>query len=117
VLNIEESQARLTDEAALARLITSIPLPHSVRALLRKPFLGRRWDCVHQCDHWLASDGRIVVCVKVSGASASVIARMRTRFDDRRIVTPGLIPSRKLLLALLEVIAKEDGGSRRASAT
>lgn len=109
VVRIDELQARLSDDAALAKLLESIPLPHSVGPLLRKSFLGRKWDCRRQSDHWLASDGRTVVSLKISGASASAVARMRMRFDDLCIATPGLQPSRTTLCALLAAIAREDG--------
>ena len=107
---VEEVLARLSDEPALARLLASIPtIPQSVRPLLSKPFFGRKWDCAKQLDHWLASDGATVVCLKISGASASVAMRMRLRFDDLRGATPGLQPSRRTVHRLLEAIAREDG--------
>jgi hypothetical protein len=109
VVRIDEIQAHLADDAALANILASIPLPHSVGPLLSKPFFGRKWDCTKRSDHWLASDGTTVVFLKVSGASASAVARLRMRFDDLRIASPGLQPSSKTLHDLLAMIAREDG--------
>ena len=108
MIHVEEIEACLADEAALAKLLTSIPLPQSVRPLLRKPFFGRKWNAAQQLDHWFASDGKTVVCVKISGASASITLRMRMRFDDLRNTSAGLQPSRKIVRGLLAVIARED---------
>lgn len=105
MIRIEEFQAHLADHAALAKLLASIPLPRSVRPLLGKPFFGRKWNAPQQRDHWLASDGVRVVYLEISGISASLVARLRMRFDDRRTATPGLIPSRKAILDLLSLIS------------
>jgi hypothetical protein len=106
---VEEIRAQLGDEVALAKLLASIPLPHSVRPLLRKPFFGRKWDCTRELDHWFASDGTTVLCLEISGVSASVALRMRLRFDDLRNASPGLHLSRKVVHGLLEAVAREDG--------
>lgn len=83
-------------------------MPHSVRPLLRRQFFGRRWDCATQCDHWLASDGTTVVVLKISGAPAHAVSRMRSRFDDLRRKHPGLIPSHEMVRELLATIARDD---------
>ena len=105
---IEETQAHLGDDAALAILLASVPLPALVGRLLRKPFFGRKWDSARQSDLWLASDGTMAVSFRISGASAAAVARMRLRFDDLRFASPGLLPSRRVLHDLLEQIARED---------
>lgn len=109
VVRIEEAQARLGDDVSLATLLAKGPLPILVGPLLHKPFFGRKWDAAKQSDHWLASDGSTVVSLEIAGASASAVARMRLRFDDLRVVSPGLLPSLKVLHDLLEQIAHEDG--------
>lgn len=108
VVRIEEAQARLGDDVSLATLLAMGPLPILVGPLLHKPFFGRKWDAAKQSDHWLASDGSRVVSLEISGASASAVAKLRLRFDDLRLVSPGLLPSLKVLHDLLEQIARED---------
>ena len=115
MVQIEELEARLADDVALANLLASIPLPRSVRPLLRRSFFGRKWNPVHQIDHWFGSNGTTVVCVKISGATAAATARMRMRFDDLRSASPGLQPSRKILHSLIEAIAREDADAVAAS--
>lgn len=109
MFQIEEIQARLDDDAALARLLASTPWPESMQALLRKPFFARKWDIKKQSDRWLASDGSTVVLLTITGATASAVARARLRFDDLRIASPRLQPRRETVRALLERIAREDG--------
>ena len=109
VVRIEEAQASLGDDVSLATLLAKGPLPILVGPLLHKPFFGRKWDSAKQSDHWLASDGSRVVSLEISGAGASAVARMRLRFDDLRLISPGLLPSLKILHDLLEEIAREDG--------
>jgi hypothetical protein len=109
VVRIEETRTHLGDDVALAALLASIPFPLFVAPLLQKPFFERKWDYLKQCDHWIASDGTTVVSLTISGASAAAVARMRLRFDDRRIVSPALQPSLKILHDLLEGIAREAG--------
>lgn len=116
VVRIEETQAHLGDGVSLATLLAKGPLPILVEPLLHKPFFGRKWDAAKQSDHWLASDGSRVVSLEISGASASAVARMRLRFDDLRVVSPGILPSLKVLRDLLEEIAREDGQVIDASA-
>lgn len=108
VVRVEETRAHLDDDAALAKLLASLPLPPLVGPLLYKSFFGRKWDCATQCDHWIASDGKAVVSLKIFGASASIVARMRLRFDGLRVVSPELQPCLKVLHDLLEGIARED---------
>lgn len=108
VVHIEEIQAPLDDEAALAKLIAGIPVPDSVGPLLHHRFFGRKWDIAKQVDHWLASDGTTVVSLRISGASPSAVARLRMRFDDLLIASPDLQPSGKILHDLLAMIARED---------
>lgn len=105
VVRIEEIRAHLGDGTALATLLAGTPLPPVVEPLLHKPFFERKWDCIKHRDHWIASDGTTVVSVTISGASPAAVARMRLRFDDLRIVSPGLQPSLKILHDLLEEIA------------
>jgi hypothetical protein len=109
VVRVEEAQAHLGDDVALAALLAKGPLPILVGPLLHKPFFGRKWDFAKQSDHWLASDGTRVVSLEISGAGASAVARMRLRFDDLRMISAGLLPSLKILHDLLEEIAREDG--------
>lgn len=105
VVRIEEIRAHPGDGTALATLLAGTPLPPVVEPLLHKPFFERKWDCIKHCDHWIASDGTTVVSVTISGASPAAVAKMRLRFDDLRIVSPGLQPSLKILHDLLEEIA------------
>ncbi len=114
VVCIEEIQVQLNDDAALAKLLASVPLPGLVGTLLHKPFFGRKWDSPLHSDHWLASDGATVVSLRISGASAATVARTRLRFDDVRLASPGLLPSRRILHDLLEEIAREDGAAAEA---
>lgn len=100
----------------MARILASIPHPEAVRPLLRRPFFGRKWNWMKRRDHWLASDGSTVVCLMISGATAGVIARMRSRFDDLRLRTPGLRPSAEILGELLALIEREQGSIERARA-
>lgn len=111
---IEEIQVQLNGDAALTKLLASVPLPGLVGPLLRKPFFGRKWDSPLQSDHWLASDGATVVSLRISGASAATVARTRLRFDDLRLASPGLLPSRRILHDLLEEIAREDSEAAEA---
>jgi hypothetical protein len=109
VVRIEETRAHLGDDIALAALLAGIPFPLFVEPLLHKPFFERKWDYLKQCDHWMASDGTTVVSMTISGANAAVVAKMRLRFDDLRIVSPALQPSLKSLHDLLEEIARAAG--------
>lgn len=108
VVRIEEIEVHLGDATTLLALLASVPWPAVVGPLLHKPFFGRKWDFETQSDHWLASDGATVMSLRISGASAAAVAGMRTRFDDLRLASPGLLPSHKILHALLESIARED---------
>jgi hypothetical protein len=108
VVRIEEIEVHLGDDTALLALLASVPWPALVGPLLHKPFFGRRWDFETKSDHWLASDGATVMSLRVSGASAAAVARLRTRFDDLRLASPGLLPSHGILHDLLEDIARED---------
>lgn len=108
LIRVEEVQVRLRDDDALAKLLATIPHTDAVRPLLTKPFFGRRWDYLNQCDHWLASDGERVVCVMIFGAPAALISRMRMRFDELRDASPELKPSRKVLRQLLAKIKREE---------
>lgn len=110
VVRIDEARAQLRDDIALAALVASIPLPLFVEPLLRKPFFERKWDYMRQRDHWIASDGETATLLTISGASASTVAEIRSRFDDLRIVSPGLQPSLRILHDLLEQTAREAGG-------
>lgn len=101
VVRIEEVRAQFGDDPALTKLLASIPFPPSVRPLLAKRFLGRKWNGVRKWDYWLASDGANVVSLRITGASADVIARVRLRFDELFESTPGLEPSRKTLRQLI----------------
>ena len=107
VVRIEETRAPLGDEIVLAALLASIPFPLFVEPLLHKPFFERKWDYQKQRDHWICSDGTTVVALTISGASAAAVAGMRLRFDDLRIVSPGLQPSLKILHDLLEETARQ----------
>lgn len=115
MIQIHERQAYLHDRASVAKLLASIPWPHSVGSLLRKSFFARKWDGTHQSDYWLASDGTMVVSVRISGASAAAVAKMRMRFDDLRVISPRLQPSGRALHDLLAGIAREDGGVAQIS--
>lgn len=109
VVRIEEVEAHLGDDTALLAHLASVPWPALVGPLLHKRFFGRKWDFETQSDHWLASDGATVMSLRISGAGAAAVARMRTRFDDLRLASPGLLPSHEILHDLLENIAREDG--------
>jgi hypothetical protein len=109
VVRLEESRARLGDDGALAALLASIPLPVFVEPLLHKLFFERKWDYPKQRDHWIASDGTTVVSLTISGASATTVAGLRLRFDDLRILSPGLQPSLGILHDLLEKDAHGPG--------
>ena len=106
VVHIEETRARLGDDIVLAALLASIPFPPFIEPLLHKPFFERKWDFQNQRDHWLASGGATVVALTISGASAATVARIRLRFDDLRLLSPGLQPSLKILHDLLEEKAR-----------
>lgn len=108
VVRIEEIEIHLGDDTALLALLVTVPWPALVGPLLHKPFFGRKWDFETQSDHWLASDGATVMSLRISGAGAAAVARMRTRFDDLRLASPGLLPSHRILHDLLENIARED---------
>lgn len=110
VVRIEETRAYLGDDAALAALLAGLSIPPFVEPLLHKPFFERRWDCAKRRDHWIASDGTMVVSLMISGASASDVAGMRARFDDLRIVSPRLQPSLMILHDLLEELAPPPPG-------
>lgn len=107
VVRIEETRAQLSDGVVLAALLATIPFPQFVEPLLHKPFFERKWDYLQQRDHWIASDGTAVVSLTISGASAAAVARIRLRFDDLRLVSPGLQPSLRILHDLLEEIARQ----------
>jgi hypothetical protein len=92
----------LGDDAALAALLAGIPLPVFVEPLLHRRFFERKWDYLKQRDHWIGSDGTTVVSLTIAGANAATVARIRLRFDDLRIVSPGLQPSLAILHDLLE---------------
>lgn len=109
VVRLEETRTRLGDDAALAALLAGIPLPVFVEPLLHRPFFERKWDCLNQRDHWIASDGTTLVSLTITGANAATVARIRLRFDDLRIVSPGLQPSLGILHDILEKDAHEPG--------
>jgi hypothetical protein len=102
VVRIEETRASVGDDIVVAALLAGIPFPPFVEPLLHKPFFERKWDYRRQCDHWVASDGTTVVALAIYGASAAAVARIRLRFDDLRLLSPGIQPSLRILHALLE---------------
>lgn len=107
VVRIEETRVQLGEDTVLAALLAAIPFPLFVEPLLHKPFFERKWDYLKQRDHWIASDGTTVVSLTISGADAAAVARIRWRFDDLRLISPGLQPSLKILHDLLEEIARQ----------
>lgn len=108
LVRIEEIEVHLGDDTALLALLSSVPWPAVVAPLLHRPFFGRKWDFETKSDRWLASDGATVMSLRISGAGATAVARMRARFDDLRLASPGLLPSHGILHDLLEEIARED---------
>lgn len=113
MVRINEIEAHLADEGALAQLLASIPFPLTVGALVRKPFFARRWNRTEQRDCWLASDGDTVRAVTIHGASAAMVARIRSRFDDLRSATAGLELSSKAVQRIADAIVREERHLRR----
>jgi hypothetical protein len=108
MIEIQEYEAQLDDENDLAHLLESIPYPSSVRAMLARTFFGRRWDANQNCDTWLASDGKRVVCLKIRGVTAKQIAAIRFSFDELQSRDAGLQLSRNLISDLAEHVT-DDG--------
>jgi len=61
-----------------------------------------------QRDCWLASDGDTVRAVTIHSASAALVARIRSRFDDLRSVTAGLELSSKTVPRIVDAIVREE---------
>jgi hypothetical protein len=101
MIRVQTDHARLDDEAALARLLASIPHPSGVRALLTKSFFGRRWQQAEACDYWLASDGVLAVCMKIYGATAAQIFAIRLRFDELAATRADFVLSKALLCEVI----------------
>lgn len=81
MITVEEIRAPIQNKSALDALLGPIPHPPTVRGQLKRPFFGRRWSAASQCDHWLSSDGEIVVCVIIHGATSEEITRIRSAYD------------------------------------
>jgi hypothetical protein len=107
MISVQTDQARLDDDAALARLLASIPHSPGVRALLTKNFFGRRWQQAQSCDYWLASDGVLAVCLKIRGATAAQVFAIRLRFDELAATRTDVVLSKALLCELVQGVTGE----------
>lgn len=81
MITVEGIRAPIQNKSALDALLGPIPHPPTVGGQLKRPFFGRRWSVASQCDHWLSSDGEIVVCVIIHGATSGEITRIRSAYD------------------------------------
>ena len=82
-VSVRRLGARLTDEAALGRLLAELPGAEELRPRLAAPFFARAWDAERARDLWILSDGQDVWCYVITGLSLPQAAAVRVRWDKR----------------------------------
>jgi hypothetical protein len=65
------------------RLLAEVPQLSQIREKLTEPLLFQHWDEITQRAIWIASDGRRVRCVTVSGLSVHEMADMWMSVNER----------------------------------
>jgi hypothetical protein len=65
------------------RLLAEVPQADEIRDKLIEPLLFQHWDETTERAIWVASDGRRVRCVTVTGLSAHEMADMWVSFNER----------------------------------
>ena len=73
--------ARIADEAAIQKLLAPVPRSSEIRPLLTRGSLIQRYDSDAQRDYWLASDGRVVLCVAIAGIGISDAGQIRLSYE------------------------------------
>src|SRR5262245_26177713 len=109
MIYVRSHRAPLNDDAALAKLLQTVPFPPEVRALLAKGFFGRRWQQEELCDYWLASDQQTAVCWRICGATAAEVHAIRLRFDEIAARNVEIEVSLEMLCLLICAITGECG--------
>jgi hypothetical protein len=76
---IVRDQAPVGDEAAIARLLRSVPEPAVIRSLMAKgePFFQQVWNREINIDFWFSCNGKILVCFAIGGLSVQQAASVR----------------------------------------
>ena len=99
--------ARVSDDAALDRLLAELPGAEELRPRLAAPFFARAWDAGRARDLWIVSDGQDVRCYVISGLPLPQAAAVRVRWDNR----PAGADSTLSLEALADAVAATAGSA------
>jgi hypothetical protein len=77
--SIVRDQAGVGDEAAMARLLRSVPEPALIRSLIAKGghFFHQAWSRENKVDFWFSCNGKILVCFAIGGLTVQQAASVR----------------------------------------
>ncbi len=94
-IRILRADAALNDAEALDKLLEPVVDQLAFRKALaaKEPYLGQLWHEETGREHWIASDGRSVCCLTVSGLTKVQAENVRARWRQLYIdvgVTPAL---------------------------
>lgn len=83
-LKIYKAAALISDNAALDDLFAPVPNSAPVRAKLAERTHFRTWyyDKETRRDHWIATNGEVVVCVAIAGLGIEDAAKVRAAYEQ-----------------------------------
>jgi hypothetical protein len=76
-IQIYKAEARITDADALERLFALVPDNEPERARLGTTFITVMYHPETRRDYWLASDGKLVVCLTIAGIDHETALKIR----------------------------------------
>ncbi|MDA8348902.1 MAG: hypothetical protein M0038_08885 [Pseudomonadota bacterium] len=77
-------RARISDAAAMARLLQNVPDADAVRAELAQPCFTWRCQGATQHSYWLAGNGETALCLTVLGLNLDEVIAVWLAVDERR---------------------------------
>ena len=95
------ARAQVNDSRALNRLLDEVPDAEQIGAQLCKPCFTRRWQQSMQRSFWIASDGKIALCLTLSGLDVDEMVAIWVAFDSYRR-RPGFCLSATSLSEIIE---------------
>jgi hypothetical protein len=77
--SIIRDQARVDDEAGIARMLRSVPDPDAIRSLMAKgtPFFHQIWNREINVDFWFSCNGKVLVSFAIGGLTVQQAASAR----------------------------------------